>query len=160
MDKKVVETIRRLGEKTRFMKGLLSWGGYKVTVFSYQRPCRKAGATKQSWRSLFQLAFDGIFSVSAFPLRVWSVLGGLVAVLAFIYGLWIVVEKVFIGIEVPGYSSLMVILLFFNGLLMLSVGVLGEYISRIFDEVKGRPIYVVEETFSGAFKELNEEVDE
>ncbi len=145
MDRRVVDVIKELRERNRFMKGLLSWGGFHTTTLLFDRPEREMGVPKQNYQKLFSLAFDGIFSFSSLPLRIWTFLGVLISLFAFLFGIWVVIKKLIYGDPVQGYSSLMTIILFFNGLVMLSVGMLGEYISRIFDEVKNRPLYVVSE---------------
>ena len=146
MSRKVVETVRGLKERNRFMKGVLSWAGFKTTTLVFTRPERANGLAKHNYKSLFRLAFDGIFSFSSFPLKIWLFLGGLVSIGAFGFGLWVVLQKILYGNDVPGYPSLMVTILFLNGLLMISVGILGEYVRRIFDEVKNRPLYVLDES--------------
>ena len=144
MDRKVVRVIAQLNEKSRFMKGLLSWPGFNTTTIVYDRPHRAVGASKQNLRKLFRLAFTGIFAFSTFPLRIWTLIGALVTLGAFCLALKLVIEKLIFGNPVPGYPSLITAVLMLNGLLMINMGLLGEYISRIFDEVKNRPIYVID----------------
>lgn len=146
MSSRVVREINRLRERNRFMKGLLSWSGFKTTTLLYDRPKRKRGKPKQNSIKLVSLALDGIFSFSTLPIKIWSVLGTLVSFCSFIYGIWLIVVKIFnLHYVVNGYTSTLVIILFFNGLIMIGIGILGEYIGRIYDEVKQRPLYIIDE---------------
>ena len=145
LDRKVVDVIKAMPERNRFMKGLFAWAGFKQTAVSYHREERKLGRTKYNYWKLWTLAIDGITSASTVPLRVWSYLGGLVALGALAYALFITIRTITSGIEVPGYASMMVAILFLGGLQLLSLGVLGEYVGRILTEVKHRPLYVVRE---------------
>jgi glycosyltransferase involved in cell wall biosynthesis len=146
LDRRVVEVIRQMPERNRFMKGLFAWAGFKQTAVSYHREERKVGKTKYNYWKLWTLAIDGITSASTAPLRIWSYLGGIVALGALGYALFIIVRTLTTGIVVPGYASLMVAILFLGGLQLLSLGVLGEYVGRILTETKARPLYVVRET--------------
>jgi glycosyltransferase involved in cell wall biosynthesis len=135
-------------ERHRFMKGIFAWPGFKVATIEFQANAR-ANDTRSSWSffKLWRFALDGLFSFSTAPLKLWTYIGLFSAGGAFVYLLITLVQKLFWGIDAPGYASLLVVLLFFNGLLMISNGIQGEYIARIFEEVKGRPLYVVGETF-------------
>lgn len=144
MDRKVVEALRLLPENTRFMKGLFSWVGFKSTSHTYSRPKRIAGTTKWSHWKLWNFALDGIFGFSTTPLRLWSYLGGVIAICSFLYASILIVRTTIYGISVPGYASLMVVVLFLGGLQLLSIGIIGEYIGRLMTEAKHRPIYIVE----------------
>jgi glycosyltransferase involved in cell wall biosynthesis len=146
LDRRVVEVIKSMPERNRFMKGLFAWAGFKSAAVSYHREERTLGSTKFNYWKLWTLAVDGITSASTVPLRVWSYLGGAVALFALGYAIFIVVRTLTSGIEVPGYASMMVAVLFLGGLQLLSLGVLGEYVGRILTEVKHRPLYVVRET--------------
>ena len=146
LDRKVVEVIRRMPERNRFMKGLFAWAGFSQAAVSYHREERKVGRTKFNYWKLWTLAIDGITSASTVPLRVWSYLGALVALGALAFAAFIIIRTLTTGIVVPGYASLMVAILFLGGLQLLSLGVLGEYVGRILTETKGRPLYVVRET--------------
>jgi len=146
LDRKVVDVIRAMPERNRFMKGLFAWAGFTQTSVSYHREARQVGTTKFRYWKLWTLAIDGITSSSTVPLRVWSYLGGTVALGAIAYALFILVRTLLYGVEVPGYASLLVAILFLGGLQLLSLGVLGEYVGRIMIETKGRPIYIVRET--------------
>jgi glycosyltransferase involved in cell wall biosynthesis len=149
LDRRVVDVIRRMPERNRFMKGLFAWAGFKQTAVSYHREERKVGKTKYNYWKLWTLAIDGITSASTVPLRIWSYLGALVALGALGFAGFIVVRTLITGIDVPGYASLMVAVLFLGGLQLLSLGVLGEYVGRILTETKARPLYVVRETIGG-----------
>lgn len=146
LDRKVVDVICQMPERNRFMKGLFAWAGFKQAAVSYHREERKVGKTKFNYWKLWTLAIDGITSASTVPLRIWSYLGGFVALGALGYALFIIIRTLTTGIVVPGYASLMVAILFLGGLQLLSLGVLGEYVGRILTETKARPLYVVRET--------------
>ena len=146
LDRKVVDVIRMMPERNRFMKGLFAWAGFRQTAVHYDRAEREVGSTKFNYWKLWTLALDGITSGSTLPLRVWSYLGGIVAVGTLFYAAYLVIRTIVHGGDVPGYPSLMVAILFFGGVQLLSLGVLGEYVGRILVETKHRPIYVVRET--------------
>ena len=143
LDRRVVDVIRAMPERNRFMKGLFAWAGFKQAAVSYHREERKVGKTKFNYWKLWTLAIDGITSASTLPLRVWSYLGAFVALGALAFAIFIVIRTLVTGIDVPGYASLMVAILFLGGLQLLSLGVLGEYVGRILTETKGRPLYIV-----------------
>jgi len=145
LDRKVVEVIKLLPERNRFMKGLFAWSGFRQTAVEYDRAERQVGISKFNYWKLWTLAIDGITSASTVPLRVWSYLGGVIAVAALVYAAFVVVRTVLYGADVAGYPSMMVAILFFGGLQLLSLGILGEYVGRILVETKHRPIYVVRE---------------
>jgi glycosyltransferase involved in cell wall biosynthesis len=145
LDRKVVDVIRAMPERNRFMKGLFAWAGFRQAAVSYHRTERQLGKTKFNYWRLWTLALDGITSASTVPLRIWSYLGGLVALGALLYSAIIVIRTLLFGIDVPGYASMMVAILFLGGLQLLSLGVLGEYVGRIMIETKGRPLYIVRE---------------
>jgi len=147
LDRKVVDALKRLPERQRFMKGLFAWVGFKTATVTYARPPRAAGATKfNGWR-LWNLALEGITSFSTVPLRVWSYFGLAVSFFAFAYGFYLLVRTLLTGNDVPGYASIFLAVIFFGGLQLLSVGLLGEYLGRIFMEAKQRPLYLVREEF-------------
>ena len=143
MDRRVVDALRALPERNRFMKGLYAWVGFDARTIHYTPARRRAGRSSFSLRRLARLAFTGITAFSNFPLRLWSGIGALIALGALLYGAWIVVEHFVHGHPVPGWPTLVAGLMFFSGVQLLSIGILGEYIGRIFDEVKQRPIYLV-----------------
>jgi polyisoprenyl-phosphate glycosyltransferase len=143
LDRKVVEVIRRMPERNRFMKGLFAWSGFRQTAVEYDRAERAVGTTKFNYWKLWQLAIDGITSASTAPLRVWSYLGAIIAVVALVYAVYIGARTLIFGADVAGYPSLMVAILFLGGVQLLSLGILGEYVGRILVETKKRPIYIV-----------------
>jgi polyisoprenyl-phosphate glycosyltransferase len=147
LDRKVVDVIKAMPERNRFMKGLFAWSGFKQTAVEYDRVERSVGTTKFRYWKLWTLALDGITSASTAPLRIWSYIGVVVALLSFLYALYIIVVTIITGVDAPGYASLMTAVLFFGGLQLISLGVLGEYVGRILVETKQRPLYVVRETF-------------
>ena len=149
LDRVVVDVIRAMPERTRFMKGLFVWAGFRQAAVSYTRDERTVGTTKFRYWKLWTLALDGITSASTVPLRIWSYLGGLVALFAITYAIFIVIRTMVSGTSVPGYASLMVAILLLGGLQLLSLGVLGEYVGRIMVETKHRPLYVVREIIDG-----------
>lgn len=146
MSRRVVDVLLQLPERNRFMKGLYAWAGFKSKGVPYQRPSRHAGESKFSFWKLWNFALDGLVGFSSIPLRVWSYIGGGVALIAFVYMLVLIASVLVGGRDVPGYASLMSVVLFFGGMQLLSIGILGEYIARLFVEVKARPLYVVQET--------------
>ncbi len=146
MDKKVVTVIKQLPEKDRFMKGLFCWPGYKNTSIEYERPIRAEGETKFNYWKLWNFAISGIASFSTMPIRAGIYVGMAVAIISFIYAFFIITKTMVFGIDVPGYASIMVVLLFLGGIQLFFLGLMGEYIGRIFKEVKNRPLYVVQET--------------
>ncbi len=144
MDRRVVDALLHLPEKTRFMKGLMNYVGFEISTIEYERPGRHSGTSRLSFWRLWNLALEGITSFSTAPLRAWGYLGFLFAALGLVYAGWIVVRTLLYGIDVPGYASLATLLLFFSGLQLISIGIIGEYLARIFIETKNRPLYVVE----------------
>jgi glycosyltransferase involved in cell wall biosynthesis len=150
LDRKVVEVIRQMPERNRFMKGLFAWSGFRQAAVHYERAERNAGRSKFNYWKLWTLAIDGITSSSTAPLRVWSYIGGCVALLSLLYAVYLIALTLLYGANVAGYPSLMVAILFFGGVQLLSLGILGEYIGRILIETKRRPIYVVREEIGGA----------
>ena len=149
LDRQVVDVIRALPERNRFMKGLFAWAGFRQTSVAYSRSARDVGNSKFNYWKLWTFALDGITSASTVPLRIWSYLGGVVALLALGYALVVVVRTLVSGVQVPGYASLMVAVLFLGGLQLLSLGVLGEYVGRILIEAKARPLYVIRDRVGG-----------
>ena len=143
MSRETVESIKKLPERNLFMKGILSWVGGRTEVVEYSRAERCAGESKFNGWKLWNLALEGITSFSTFPLRMWTYIGVFVAGLSFLYGAWMILDKVVFGNSVPGYPSLLVSILFLGGIQLIGIGVLGEYIGRIYVEVKNRPRYVL-----------------
>jgi glycosyltransferase involved in cell wall biosynthesis len=147
MDRRAVEALRRLPERRRFMKGLFAWVGFRVETIEYARLPRVAGTSKFSGWRLWNFALEGITSFSTVPLRVWTYFGLTVSFLAFLYAAFIIVRTLVFGVDVPGYASLLAVMLFLGGVQLIGIGVLGEYIGRIYTEAKQRPIYVVRRTY-------------
>lgn len=156
MDRRVVIALRDLPERTRFMKGLFAWVGFKQTAVYFERPPRQAGNSKISYLKLWNLALDGIISFSSFPLRVWSYIGLFFALSAMLYAAFIVLRTLIIGIELPGYASLMTVILFIGGVQLIGLGVIGEYLGRVYTEVKHRPLYLVRRTWGLSDRERTE----
>ena len=143
MTSQVVQEIRRLRENNRFMKGIFTWVGFKTTTVNYSRPEREKGETKWSLAKLWNFAVDGITSFSSLPIKIWTYIGVVIAIISLIYALIIITRTLLFGIDVPGYASILVFILFLGSLQLISIGLIGEYIGRIYMEVKERPIYVV-----------------
>lgn len=146
MSRETVENIKKLPERNLFMKGILSWVGGRTEVVEYSRAERCAGESKFNGWKLWNLALEGITSFSTFPLRMWTYIGMLVAGLSFLYGAWMILDKVVFGNSVPGYPSLLVSILFLGGIQLIGIGVLGEYIGRIYFESKSRPRYLLKKS--------------
>ena len=145
MDRCVVEALAQLPERSRFMKGLFAWVGFRQTAIHYDRDARQGGASGWSYWKLWNFALDGITSFSRVPLQVLSGGGLLIAGVALLYGAWMVLRTLLFGIDLPGYASLMTAVLLLGGLQLIGLGVLGEYLGRVFEEVKRRPLYLVRE---------------
>ncbi|MEX9771479.1 glycosyltransferase family 2 protein [Morganella morganii] len=145
MSRETVENIKLLPERNLFMKGVLSWVGGKVDIVEYTRAERSAGESKFNGWKLWNLALEGITSFSTFPLRMWTYIGLFVAALSFVYGGWMIIDKLIWGNPVPGYPSLLVSILFLGGIQLIGIGVLGEYIGRIYTESKKRPKYLLKD---------------
>lgn len=143
LDRRVVDVIIRLPERTRFMKGLFAWVGFRQTALFFDRPERSGGHSKWGYWRLWNFALDAVTSFSSMPLKVWSYLGLIISLLAFLYAVFLAVLKIVRGIDVPGYASIMVAVLFFGGVQLISLGIIGEYLARTYNEVKGRPLYLV-----------------
>lgn len=146
LSRRVVDVLDQFPERSRFMKGLFSWVGFEQCVVEYTREARETGASKWRYWRLWNFALDGITSSSTAPLRVWSYGGAAAAIVAALYALFLIARTLILGVDVPGYASLMVVVLLFGGLNLLSLGVIGEYLGRTYTEVKGRPLYIVRET--------------
>jgi len=144
MDRRVVDQIKGLRERTRFMKALMDWPGYRSVGVPFERPSRTSGHSSWSFWKLWNFALDGITSFSTTPLRLWLYVGTFICAVSLFYASFIIVRVLFTGRDIPGYASLIVAVMFFGGIQLLSIGLLGEYIGRIFQETKGRPIYLID----------------
>jgi glycosyltransferase involved in cell wall biosynthesis len=145
MDKAVVAALRQLPEQNRFMKGLFAWVGFRSVTIPYSPVERLTGQSSFNFWKLWNFALEGITSFSTAPLRIWTYLGASVSALALLYAAVVVVKTLVFGVDVPGYASLMAGGLFLGGVQLIGIGVLGEYVGRIYNEVKRRPVYVVRE---------------
>jgi len=143
MDRKVVDALKALPERHRFMKGLYAWVGFKTAALPFVPKDRVAGESSFNLRRLGSLALLGLTSFTTLPLRIWSVIGGGVALLALLYGLWIIVDTLLFGADLAGWPTLSAGIMLFSGVQLMSIGILGEYIGRIYDEVKQRPTYLI-----------------
>lgn len=143
MDRKVVQAFAKLGERKRFMKGIFAWLGFRQTEITFHREDRAAGKTKFSAWKLWRFATESIFAFSAIPLRMWTYIGVAVSTFAFCYAVLLIFITLVYGRDAPGYPSIMVAILFLGGVQLIGIGVLGEYIGHIYEEVKGRPLYIV-----------------
>jgi glycosyltransferase involved in cell wall biosynthesis len=150
MDARVVAALRQLPERNRFMKGLFGWLGFRQTAVAYERPPRTEGTTSFNYWRLWNFALDGLTSFSTVPLRIWSYLGFVVALIAFFYATILIGRTLIFGIDVPGYTSLMVTILFLGGVQLLSLGIMGEYLGRTYNEVKQRPVYLVDRIYAAS----------
>jgi glycosyltransferase involved in cell wall biosynthesis len=146
MDRRVVEAIKHLPEKTRFMKGLFAWVGFKQIGVDYRREARAAGTTKWRYWKLWNFAIDGITGSSTVPLRIWTYFGAALGAFAVFYALWLAVHTMIYGNNVPGYASMMIGILTLGSINIVATGILGEYVGRIYNEVRNRPLYLVRET--------------
>lgn len=147
MSSRVVQTLKTLPENQRFMKGLFAWTGYKTAVVEYKREVRAAGKTSFNGWKLWNFALDGITSFSTVPLRIWLYFGLVISFFAFIYGSIIIIKTLVLGIDLPGYASLLTTILFLGGIQLMGIGILGEYIGRIYKEAKRRPVYIIENEY-------------
>jgi glycosyltransferase involved in cell wall biosynthesis len=144
LDRRVVDILVRLPERARFMKGLFAWVGFKQTALGFDRPERRTGSTNWTYWRLWNFALDAITSFSSVPLKVWSYVGVGVSIFAFLYALFLAGLTIVRGVVVPGYASIMVAVLFLGGVQLITLGIMGEYLARIYNEVKGRPLYLVQ----------------
>jgi glycosyltransferase involved in cell wall biosynthesis len=147
LDRKVVDVINAMPERTRFMKGIFSWVGFRQIGIPYEQTERRHGKSKWRFLRLLGFAIDALTAFSNFPLRVWGLVGSVISGLAFLYIVVRVIRVLIYGIDVPGYESILVSVLFLGGMQLLTLGILGDYLGRVFNEVKGRPLYIVRETY-------------
>ena len=145
ISRRAVNALRSLPESNRFMKGLFSWIGYPQVALRYSRDARHAGDTKFNYWKLWNFALDGITSFTTLPLKLASYIGVLLAFGSFVYGAYVIIKTILWGDPVPGYPSLMTVVLFMGGIQLMFLGVLGEYLGRMFDETKRRPLYLIDE---------------
>ncbi|WP_126283621.1 glycosyltransferase family 2 protein [Burkholderia stagnalis] len=152
MDRQVVNALRSLPERRRFMKGLFAWVGFRTVIVDYEREARSAGKSKFSGWKLWNFALEGITSFSTVPLRSWTYIGLGIAALSFVYGSFIVTRTLMFGNPVPGYASLISAMLFISGIELVGIGVVGEYVGRIYYETKERPVYLVRRRYQARSK--------
>lgn len=155
MDRRVVDALKKMPERQRFMKGLFAWVGFKQTSITFEREPRYKGKTNWNYWKLWNFALDGITAFSVKPLKIWSYLGLLISLVALVYAVFLFTRTLIFGIDVPGYASLMVVTLFLGGIQLITLGVIGEYLSRIFEEVKSRPLYLVRDRYGFDDNDLN-----
>lgn len=156
LDRRCVDALKQMRESERYTKGMYSWVGFKKKEITYNRDPRIAGTPKQNYRKLFNLAFDGITSFSISPLRIASAVGMIVSLVAFVFIIVVVIKTLVFSDPVAGYPSMMAVILLLGGLQLLSIGVIGEYIGKIFLEVKRRPLYLIEEYHAGTDKKTRD----
>lgn len=143
MDRRVVDALRCMPERNRFVRGLRTWAGFRQTGLRYERPARKGGRPKYTFAQLVRLAANGVVSFSFVPLSLISSVGMLMSVLAFVWGTYVLVWRILAREPLPGYATIMIAILLVGGLQLLAFGILGQYVAQVYDEVKGRPHYLV-----------------
>lgn len=148
MDRKVIDALKQLPERRRFMKGLFAWLGFRQAIIPYTRRERIGGKSKFSGWRLWNFAMEGITSFSEVPLQIWTYIGLVIALLAFLYGLFIVGKVLLYGKDVPGYASLMTVILFLGGIQLIGLGILGKYLGGVYTETKKRPLYIVRKEYT------------
>ncbi len=145
IDRKVSDALKEMPERSRYVRGLVAWLGFKTASVEFVRKPRFAGKTKYSFAKMIKLALDGIFSFSYKPLKIATFLGGMISLMSLFYLLFVVQQRIFTNNTISGWASIMAVLLFLSGTILIVLGIIGEYIARIYEEVKARPIYVVED---------------
>ena len=150
LDRRVVDVITAMPERSRFMKGIFSWVGFRQAGVVYRQEARTEGTSRWRFFALLRFAFDGLAAFSTFPLTVWGLIGAAISGLSFLYIVFRLVRVAVWGIDVPGYESILVAILFLGGVQLLSLGILGSYLGRVFQEVKQRPLYVVRRVYGGS----------
>ncbi len=143
LDRQVVDVLTDIGERARFNKALFSWVGFQTEEVTFERAERRSGRTKWGWWKLWNFALDGIFTSSTKPLRIWSYCGLIMALMAFLYAAFILLHVLVMGRDTPGYASTAILILFFGGVNLIALGIIGEYVGRIYAEVRARPLYVI-----------------
>lgn len=146
LDRKIIDALKQFPERTRFMKGLYAWIGYKKIGIAYEVQERTRGDSSFSMIRLFELALAGITSFSDIPLRIWGLIGFVISLVSLIYAIFMVTSTLLYGTDFPGFPTIVVAIMFLGGVQLLSIGILGEYIARIFTEVKQRPPYLIEKS--------------
>lgn len=147
LDRRVVEVLKQMPERTRFMKGMFAWVGFKQTSMLFDREPRLKGVTAWNYWKLWNFAIDGITSFSFVPLKIWGYVGIMISLFSLLYATFLVIRTLISGIDVPGYASIMVAVLFLGGIQLLTLGIIGEYLGRVYEEVKGRPLYLVRDFY-------------
>lgn len=159
MDRKVVEGVKGMRERHRFIRGMVSWVGFKQIAVTYDRQARFQGKTNYSYSKMFRFAFDAITSFSTMPLRIVTVLGLFILIATFLLSTVVLTTRIFVpAYFIPGFSAVVILILFFGGVILFSIGLLGEYIGRIFEEVKRRPLYIVREIYDSCDLEKGETI--
>jgi glycosyltransferase involved in cell wall biosynthesis len=146
MNRAMVNAVIAMSEVQRFSKGIFSWVGFKTKWIDFENVERAAGETKWSFWKLFSYAMDGITAFSTFPLRIASYLGSIISATSFVYLVYIIIKTLAVGKDVPGYASTITLMLFIGGIIILACGILGEYVAKIYMEVKNRPVYIIRKT--------------
>jgi glycosyltransferase involved in cell wall biosynthesis len=148
IDRKVIEAIKQIYDKKLFMKYIFNWSGYKSLAIPYSRKKRAAGKTKFNYWKLLNFALDGITASTTIPLRIWSYVGLFIVSISFIRGVYIMVRTIVDGVDLPGYASLFTAIVFFGGIQLISLGIIGEYLGRILEETRKRPLCIIDETIN------------
>ena len=143
LDREVVDAICAMGERSRFNKAIFSWVGFETTEVEYDRPARVEGDSQWSYWKLWKLALDGIFASSTTPLRIWTYVGLSMAIASLLYSAFLFFRTILLGVDTPGYASTAILILTFGGMNMFALGIIGEYVGRIYTEVRQRPLYIV-----------------
>ncbi len=150
MTRQMADSIVSISERQRFSKGIFSWVGFDTEWIPYENVERQLGTSKFGFKRLFKYALDGILSFSVAPLKLVAVMGFIISAAAIVYAIFILIRTLAVGVDAPGYASTIIILLFLGGIIEISIGIVGEYIARIFNEIKGRPIYITKESNLGS----------
>lgn len=150
ISRRVVDYMNQMPEQSRFLRGMRSWVGFKQYGFEYNRDARVAGEAKYGWKKLLELAFNGIFNFSDFPIRFISRLGIMIILLSFVYIGYVLVQKIFFGNVPEGFTTLIIAITLFSGVQLISIGLIGEYVLRIYNQVRNRPLFVIDKIISKA----------
>ncbi|MCX6274794.1 MAG: glycosyltransferase family 2 protein [Bacteroidetes bacterium] len=148
ISRRVVDYMNQMPEQSRYLRGMRSWVGFKQFGFEYNRDARAAGEAKYGWKKLFELAFNGIFNFSDFPVRFISRLGIMIILLSFVYIVYVLVQKLFFGNVPEGFTTLIIAITLFSGVQLISIGLIGEYVLRIYNQVRNRPLFVIDKIIS------------